>query len=331
MGRSRGVRFGAAIGALSAAALAVPAGAQEAPAGFQRYFPRGHIPTLDAPQYVPAKTAHVPNDAWVLGVVVDGQALAYELNLLTRNEVINDRVGGRPVAVVYCPLANSVAVYDRRVGGRELHFDASGVLMNGAIVIQDRETESYWPLLHGRALFGPLLGTGLQKVPGATKSRWDDWVRDHPDTLVWSLFGQQRLDTNPMARYQASSLGFRGMAAKDERLPTKEPVFGFEREGRRWAAAASLLEGGRAFPIGEEWVLLLRPPKAGLNDVTRAFVSRAGFVRDGEAWIEKGSGARLDAVRGIFVGPGAPEPIEGFDTFWYVWSLTFPETTLLGD
>jgi hypothetical protein len=316
---------------LAVALLAVAAAAaQEPPAGFQRFFPRGHIPTLDTAQYVPAKEAEIPPDAWVLGVVVDGTPLAYELNLLTRNEVINDRVGDRPVAVVYCPLANSVAVYDRRVGGRELRFDASGVLMHGAIVIQDRETESYWPLLESRALYGPLLGTSLVKLPGAAKVRWSDWLLAHPDTLVWSLYGQERLDANPMARYLASSQGFRGMAASDDRLATKEPVFGFERSGRRWAAAASILEGGRVFPIGEEWVLLHRPRKAALNDHTRAYVSRVGFTPDAGAWVEKGSGARFDAERGAFVSPGAPEPIEGFDTFWYVWSLTFPDTALLG-
>lgn len=316
---------------LALALLAVAAApAQEPPAGFQRFFPRGHIPTLDAPQYVPAKEAEVPPDAWVLGVVVDGRALAYELNLLTRNEVINDRVGDRPVAIVYCPLANSLAVYDRRVGGRELHFEASGVLRHGAIVVQDRETDSYWPLLDSRALYGPLLGTELAKLPGATRARWADWVRDHPDTLVWSLFGQERLDANPMARYLASSLGFRGMMAKDDRLATKDPVFGFARGARHWAAPAAALEGGRAFPVGGEWVFLHRPRGAALNDVTRAFVSAAGFARDGDAWVEKGSGARFDPARRAFGGATAPAEVDGFDTFWYVWSLTFPDTALLG-
>ncbi len=319
-----------AAGLSVALLVAPPAAAQEPPAGFQRFFPRGHIPTLDAPQYVPAKDAEVPADAWVLGVVVDGRPLAYELNLLTRNEIINDRVGGRPVAIVYCPLANSVAVYDRRVGGRELHFEPSGVLMHGAIVMQDRETESYWPLVHSRALYGSLLGSDLVKVPGAVKRRWADWVRDHPDTLVWSLYGQERLDSNPMARYLASRQGFRGMMAKDERLATKEPVFGFERAGRHWAAVASDLEGGRAFPFGEEWVFFHRPSKAALNDATRAFVSRAGFAREGDGWIDRDSGARFDLRKGTFEGPGAPAPIEGFDTFWYVWSLNFPDTGLLG-
>jgi len=216
------------------------------------------------------------------------------------------------------------------VGGRELHFEPSGVLMHGAIVMQDRETESYWPLVHGRALYGSLVGSALTTIPGAVRMRYGDWVRGHPDTLVWSLYGQERLDTNPMARYLASSLGFRGMTAKDERLATKEPVFGFERAGRHWAAAASDLEGGRAFPVGQEWALLYRPPKAALNDATRAFVSRTGFAREGDAWIEKASGARFDARKGAFEGPGAPPPIEGLDTFWYVWSLNFPETGLLG-
>lgn len=309
---------------------AVPAAGQDPPAGFQRYHPRGYMTALDAPQYVAAAEAEVPPDAWVLGVVVDGRALAYELNLLTRNEVINDRVGERPVAVVYCPLANSVAVYDRRVGGRELHFEPSGVLMHGAIVMQDRETESFWPLVHEQALYGSLVGSGLSRVPGAVKSRWADWRREHPDTLVWSLYGQESLDRNPMLSYVASGLGFRGLTAKDERLATKAPVFGFARNGRRHAVAASDVEGGRAFPLGTEWVFLYRPPGAALNDVTRAYLSRAGFVRQGEAWVEKGSGARFDAGSGRFQGRGAPEPFEGFDTYWYVWSLTFPDTGLLG-
>jgi hypothetical protein len=262
--------------------------------------------------------------------VVGGQALAYEVDLLTRSEVVNDVVGGTPFAVVWCPLANSLGVYDRRVDGRELHFEPSGVLMHGSIVMQDRETESFWPLLHERSLYGPLAGKDLTRIPGATKARWADWVRDHPTTRVWSLDGRQSLGGNPMVRYQASSLGYRGIDTKDKRLPTKETVFGFTSGGRAYAAAAADLEGGRAFPVGDLWVLLHRPRGANLDEPTSAYVSRDGFARQGDSWVEKGTGARFDGVHGRFVGEKTPDRLEGFDAFWYVWSLNYPETVLLG-
>ncbi len=323
--------FGAqAAGGASGDPPGGPPAAADPPAGFQRFFPKGHIPGLDKPTYVPAAEARIPPDNWVVGVVVEGQAFAYEIDLLTRSEVVNDAAGGTPFAVVWCPLANSLGVFDRRVDGRELHFEPSGVLMHGAIVMQDRETESFWPLLHERSVYGPLLGKPLARIPGATKARWADWVRDHPKTLAWSLDGRQSLGGNPMVRYQASSLGYRGLDTEDRRLATKETVFGFLREGKAYAAAAPDLEDGRAFAVGAEWVFLHRPRGSNLDEPTSAYHSKAGFAREGEIWVERGSGARFDAVHGRFTGDRTPERLEGFDVFWYVWSLNYPRTVLLG-
>jgi len=301
------------------------------PAPLQRYFPKSRFPALDGPLYVEARDADTPRDAWVLGVVVDGQARAFELNLLTRYEVVNDRIGDRPVAVVWCPLANSAAIYDRRVGDRTLEFEPSGMLMYGSIVFEDRETESYWPLLQERALYGPLEGRVLTRIPGAVKARFADWVAQHPDTLVWSLRGHQHLSPNPMAEYLASSEGFRGTSAEDPRLPTKEPVFGLLVGERAYAAATRDVEGGRVFDLPDGRSLFLyRPAGAALQDTTRAFVSTGGLEFQGASWVETGTGARFDPETGTFSpGPG-PEPHEGFDTFWYVWSLHHPGTALLG-
>jgi hypothetical protein len=320
-----------ASGARAASAAANAPATGDPPAGFKRYFPKERFPALDAPVYVPAGEADTPADAWVMGIVVDGEPRAFELNLLTRHEVVNDRIADRPVAIVWCPLANSVALFDRRVGDRELRFEPSGVLMHGSIVMQDRETESFWPLLHGSSLYGPLLGQRLTRLPGAVKVRFGDWVREHPRTLVWSLHGREHLDLNPMVRYLASAYGYRGELAKDGRLATKEPVFGFERRGRHYAVAAADLEGGgRIFELAGEWVMLQRSPSAALQESTRAYVSARGFVREGEAWVEAGTGARFDPARGVFSGDPPPPVLEGFDTFWYVWSLNHPGSMLLG-
>ncbi len=51
--------------------------------------------------FVAAAEAELPDDAWVLGVAVDGQAKAYSLNLLNRHEVVNDRIGETAYAAVW--------------------------------------------------------------------------------------------------------------------------------------------------------------------------------------------------------------------------------------
>lgn len=71
------------------------------PDDFRQLLPRGRIASVDQPEFVSAAEAEIPGDAWVLGVVHDGQAKAYSLNLLNRHEVVNDELGGRPIAAVW--------------------------------------------------------------------------------------------------------------------------------------------------------------------------------------------------------------------------------------
>jgi hypothetical protein len=71
------------------------------PPGFQRLLERGAIPSIDEPVFVAAEEADLPPEAWVLGVVIDGDARAYSLNLLNHHEIVNDEFGERPVAAVW--------------------------------------------------------------------------------------------------------------------------------------------------------------------------------------------------------------------------------------
>jgi len=71
------------------------------PAGVEILLPRGGIPAIFEPEFIPAGRADLPDDAWILGVVIDGDARAYSLNLLNQHEVVNDVVGGKPVAAVW--------------------------------------------------------------------------------------------------------------------------------------------------------------------------------------------------------------------------------------
>jgi hypothetical protein len=98
--KRKGTATSALVAAL-AALVAVPLLAEKPPKGYQQILPRGRIASVDEPRFVSAAKARIPADAWVFGVVIEGQARAYSLNLLNRHEVVNDRVGGTSFAAVW--------------------------------------------------------------------------------------------------------------------------------------------------------------------------------------------------------------------------------------
>jgi hypothetical protein len=130
----------------------------------------------------------VPSDKLV-GVVLGGEARAYPLRVLVWHEVVNDVVGGVPIAVTYSPLSGGIAVFDRRVGGDTLTFGVSGLLYQSNLLIYDRKPghvgESLWSQLQARAIAGPAAAAGstLTVLPVAL-ARWDEWSAAWPDTRV---------------------------------------------------------------------------------------------------------------------------------------------------
>ncbi len=58
-----------------------------------------------------------------------------------------------------------------------------------------------------------------------------------------------------------------------------------------------------------------------------AFQSAAGFEKRAGSWFEIGTGAEFNAISRDF--GDSVERLNGFDTFWYTWSLTHTDTELL--
>jgi len=74
---------------------------QQRPEGYEQILPRGGIAAVNSPSYVSAAEAKIPDDAWVLGAVIEGQAFAYSVNLLNSHEVVNDKIGDTAFAAVW--------------------------------------------------------------------------------------------------------------------------------------------------------------------------------------------------------------------------------------
>jgi len=208
-------------------------------------------------------------------------------------------------------------VYDRRYGDKVLTFEASGGLLNSSLVLQDRETDSYWPIMHGKSLSGTLAGTEMKEIAVNQKMTWVRWRSEHPDTLVLSVNGIEDQE-NAYDHYFQSAEGFRNTQAEDKRLETKTPIFAFRLADKPYAVRYSDIVGGRRFQLDDQVAYLHRGVADGLLDSTVAYIGRSD---SNCSFIEK-----TDSIAGV----ECDTPLKGFDTFWYNWSLNNPGTELLG-
>lgn len=128
----------------------------------------------------------VPADR-VIGVVRNGQARAYPLRVLNWHEIVNDHLGGDPIAVTYNPLCDSAVVFSRRRGEEVMEFGFSGLLYDSNLLLYDRRPaagdSSLWSQLLFRAISGPRRGAELEVLTSSVV-RWDVWLSAYPDTTV---------------------------------------------------------------------------------------------------------------------------------------------------
>ena len=172
--------------------------------------PKDGIPSIDDPKFVAVgeMTEMAPREP-VIGLVVNGVARAYPLQILTWHEIVNDEIGGVPVAVTYCPLCNAAIVFDRRVDDEVLEFGTTGKLRRSDLVMYDRTTESWWQQFLGEAVVGELTGTQLDMLPARLES-WERFAARHPDgeVLVPTQPGMRNYGANPYVGYDTAARPF---------------------------------------------------------------------------------------------------------------------------
>ena len=166
--------------------------------------PRDGIPPIDKPEFVTVADA----DGWlakqepVIALEINGDARAYPLQVMIWHELVNDEVGGMPVTVSFCPLCNSVLIFDRKLDGVVYDFGVSGNLRNSDLIMWDRQTESWWQQLTGNAIIGQLAGKKLRILPSSIIA-WSDFKAAHPQGKVLSKKTgyNRRYGDNPYVGY----------------------------------------------------------------------------------------------------------------------------------
>ena len=172
--------------------------------------PKDGIPAIDDPSFVDvAAETRLTDREPVITLEIAGQVpRAYPIRYLMWHEIVNDAVGGVPVAVTFCPLCNSGITFDRRVNGNVLTFGVSGKLRNSDMVMFDRETESWWQQAIGEGIVGDLTGVELQSLPSWMES-WSEFKARNPQGLVMDQPNTRRdYGANPYVRYDSSDRPF---------------------------------------------------------------------------------------------------------------------------
>jgi hypothetical protein len=269
--------------------------------------PKDLIKALFAPRFVPAHRAlPMRDDDRVIVLRVGADVRAYPTFLLDAHEVVNDRVGGLPGLVTWCPLCGSAAVFERTVAGVERTFGVSGYLWRSDVLLYDQQSESFWSQIDARAVVGPLTGERLTLLPSEVSSRGAFRVA-HPDGRVltpdstdpraWAAY---RADN--YASYRATPDLFPGTAFADERLARKEEVVGVVAGGKAHAwSLAYLRRNATDTPV---------EARVGGRTLRLAYRAEGDVVSVGEA--------------------GSLAPVPHLRCYWFAWALFHPDTGLTG-
>ena len=172
--------------------------------------PKDGIPSIDTPKFESvSEIKNIADTEPVVGVIINGKAKAYPLRVLTWHEIVNDKLGGVPITVTYCPLCNSSIVFDRRLDGKVLDFGTTGKLRNSDLVMYDRQTESWWQQFLGKGIIGEMSGKMLKMLPSRLESFASYKKRAPMGMVLVPKFGFTRpYGSNPYVGYDSAAKPF---------------------------------------------------------------------------------------------------------------------------
>ncbi len=124
----------------------------------------------------------IPRTALVIGLVQDGQAKAYPIEVIGYHHQVRDTVGKTPVMITYCTVCRTGRVYSPLLDGKEATFRLVGMDHFNAM-FEDNTTGSWWRQVSGEAIAGPLRGQRLREIP-AQQMSLAAWTQEHPDTQI---------------------------------------------------------------------------------------------------------------------------------------------------
>ncbi|MGB5089687.1 MAG: DUF3179 domain-containing protein [Nitrososphaeraceae archaeon] len=301
--------------------------------------PPDGIPSIDSPKFVSVDDGDkflVDSDK-IVGININGDIRAYPLQILVWHEIVNDNVGGIPVAVTYCPLCFTNQVFNRNVNDTILQFGTSGKLYNSNLVMYDRTSKSLWSQALGEGIVGNYAGIKLEKIPFDV-AYWKDWKKLYPNSKVLSK------DTGSVRPYGADPYGdyytnpdiLFPISNRDNRLGLKEIVVGLENGGLSKAYQLQDIEklkvindqlNNKTVTLLSLYPLMVRAFDPSVDG--QSLIFQYNFANN--TFTDKQTGSKWD-----FEGKSIEGPLKGrqllrfpFDEgYWFEWAAFHPNTKI---
>ena len=141
--------------------------------------PKDGIPSIDHPQFDTGATTPFDLKHTVIGVIVNGEAKAYPFGIMNWHEIVNDTVGGKNLTVSYCPLCDTILVFERN----NTTYGVSGKLYQSCLVMYDRADDTLYSQPWGLGIVGQAVNQNLGKIP-AVKTTLGNWLKQYPDSQI---------------------------------------------------------------------------------------------------------------------------------------------------
>lgn len=142
---------------------------------------RGVLASSPPPQGTLSQDDRLPPHTPVLGLEVNGAAMAYPQPALQTARVVNGTQGGEAVLLVHQADSDTTTAFVRQWRGQTLDFEASN---RSATQVEDRQTHSRWNA-YGRCISGKLKGAQLAALI-LEPEYWFAWSEFHPGTGIYS-------------------------------------------------------------------------------------------------------------------------------------------------
>lgn len=125
--------------------------------------------------------ARLPADAEVIGVKVGNACMAFPLDGLPARAVLQDKVGGWTIAVLWLGSTHTAVAFRAVKDGTLLDLSVDPIAAD-VDPFKDKNTGTRWSMA-GRGIDGLLRGHELEWVD-SIQCKWFAWVAEHSDTAV---------------------------------------------------------------------------------------------------------------------------------------------------
>jgi hypothetical protein len=290
-----------------------------------------------SPAFGSADVVNMDPDDKVLAVKVGLAARAYPIRTMGYHHIVNDTVGGVPIAVTYCTLCHTGLVWSRIVEGRTLHFHLAGI-NNGNALLRDEETSSIWQQSTGEAIFGSLKGEQLKLVQSNELS-FALWRSEQPQGQVL------KPDPKYMAEYDPKDW--------EQHVESTRTVVDTSKSGigpHQLMLGITVAGQSKAYPLGTIFAAKVIQDQIGGSPILVVVGPDAASIRVFEGKVEgdateltfvRGSGDRLMgdaetgstwnfqgcAVDGRLAGRCLKE-IDAHKDYWFDWMNHHPQSTV---